>query len=368
MAELKKMAEYDPRDDPRYADRNRYTDNYRRGPPKKPWYKKWWVWAIAGAIILLFLVSLSGNLKLSSPTPSNLTANQTTLTQEQQLVNYVVSQQQSGINAENITIKLKLAGYDDATIQRAFDLADPVVQYILSETAKGTPSPAIVDSLLQRGYTPDEIQKKFIIATSTKQKSLLQSIQDNWLILIIAAAVIAFIIYRSRQEEEKVTAKIYTLEECREYAEEILKKKNYDYNPCKEYRNRPELKQYRFLFEEPLIAEFNSPNPSGFKAGERRYYFLAVGYDRELIDFRILTSDADIREFLYGRPPPFELRSGAEYLRMRQGSETPLPPDNMPIRPGMPGQYPYTSRNPNEQYYRQRFRPGPVTGYEEPWL
>lgn len=358
------MAEYDPREDPRYADR-RYPADYRRGPTKKPWYKKWWIWAIAGAILLLFFISLSGNLKWSNPAPTNTTGNQSILTEEQQLVNYVITQQQAGLNNENITVKLKLAGYDDATIQRAFDLADPVVQYILSETAKGTSKPLIVDSLLQRGYTPEEIQKKFAIAESTKTKSLIQTLQDNWLIILIAGGIIAFIIYRSRQEEEKLTAKIYTLEECREYCEELLKKKNYDYNPCKEYRNRPELRQYRYVFEEPLIAEFNTPNPSGFKAGERRYYFIAVGYDKELIDFRILTSDADTRDFLYNRPPPFELRSGAEYFRMRQGSEQPIP-DNMP-RPGMPGQYPYTNRYPNEAYYRQRFRPGPITGYEEQW-
>jgi hypothetical protein len=363
------MAEYDPREDPRYLDRrNRYADDYRqRSPPKKPWYKKWWIWTIVGVIILLFLISLSGNLKLPSPAVANITANQSTLTEEQQLVNYIITQQQAGINNENITQRLKLAGYDDSTIQRAYDLSDPVVQYILTEMVKGTSKPLIVDSLLQRGYTPEEIQKKFAIAESTKAKNLWQSIQDNWLIILIAAGIIAFIIYKSRQEEEKVTTKIYTLEECREYAEELLKKKNYDFNPCKEYRNRPELRQYRYIFEEPLIAEFNTPNPSGFKAGERRYYFLAVGYDRELIDFRVLTSDSDIRDFLYNRPPPFELRSGAEYLRMRQGSEQPIP-ENMPIRPGIPGQqYPYTTKY-NEAYYKQRFRPGPITGYEEPWL
>ena len=151
MQKTQKMVRYDPR---RYQP---YSDDYRERmiPRKKPWYKKPWIWIIIGIITLIFIIALSGNLKTTTEKTENQTQKTIPETTEQQLIKYIIAQQEAGLNNENITAKLIIAGFKEKDIIRALQLSDPIVQYIITETNKGTAKPEIIDNLLRQGITPE---------------------------------------------------------------------------------------------------------------------------------------------------------------------------------------------------------------------
>jgi hypothetical protein len=350
---------YEPRHAPRYN-------------PK--WYHNKWliIGGIIGILILIFY--FSGGSPFGSDTPVNDTIDSNPAnTERDQLVTYIIEQQKAGTTKEDIFTRLRLAGYTDSEIETAFTLSDPVINYIMTELNQGTPKPKIVESLIKEGHTPEQIQGYFRVIESTEKESLGESLQNNWWIIAIIGIII-FIIYRQKEiSDSKKAPKVYTLEECREYAEEVLKEKKIDFNPTIEYRNRPEVRQYRFVFEEPIYPEFNSHKPMGHRFANRQYYFLAVGYDKELLDFRISEDDNLIREFLYGPPKSYEGRGATEYSRIRERSEMPLEDARKRELEGSP-QFPtsplssstyrpsYRSRN---RYTNRRYSPGPITGYED---
>lgn len=341
------------RDDPR--DRQR---------PQKKWYNNNYIW-IAGAIILIIIIVFaSGKISDFRNKDGGNTTSQPT--QEDQLVSYIIAQQESGIPNEEIVTKLQLSGYTDSDIQRGFDLSDPVVQYLKKEMERGVTKQQLVEALIKQGYTPEQIQAKFDILEP--RNSFGETLKKNW--WVIALAIIAYLIYAKYTETEKQNRapKVYTLEECREYAEQILKEKEINFIQCRQYRNRPEIRQYKYVFEEPEYPEFNSHRPWGHKAGLREYYFLAVGYDKQLVDFQRCMQDSLIHQFLYGNPKGFETRGNAEYAKIRAGSEALIP--DQP-QPGSYNQDNYSNRayNPRSSIRNRsrprRYSPGPIEGYED---
>jgi hypothetical protein len=366
------------------------ADNYyeRNRPRKKPWYKKpgTWVLIVLGIIIgALLIAAMTGNLnKIKSPVGSNQSVNVSSNvtkepTQEEKLVTYILEQQKAGVANEDIVAKLRIAGYTESDISSALELTDPYVQYIIEAQKQGMEKPAIVDALLKSGLTAEQVQEKFAIVDKHQQVGFGQSLKNNWLLILIILCVAGYFIFKGKGEEERKTPKIYSLEECREYAEKKLEekgyKKNQDWWPTTKYKNRPELKQYRYVFDEPVFPEFNHHKPYGHRAGIPRYFLVAVGYDSELVEFRITDQDCECLDFLSGKPLAFETNANQMYLKMRQHSDMPLEDLAALQRPAgySPGAYPgspdYRPYNRQEEerkrgLLRRRFSPGPIEGYE----
>lgn len=360
-----------------YPDERQYPPGYRPPVRKKRWYTKTWVWAVAGILVIVLLLAATGSLKVPSFGGGNVTETPqpAKLTKAQELAQYVVGQQTAGVSNEKIIEKMRLSGYTDEEINMSLMLADPVAQFILSELRNGSTKPQIVDALLQQGYTPEVIQKNFDVVEKS-QATGWGTLKSNWWIIALVA-VGGYLLYRYYGKEARdVTPKVYTLEECREYCEDKLNEKELDFWPCKEYRNRPELRQYRFCYQEPIYPEFNSHKPWGHQAGNPRYYLLAVGYDRELVDFRVTENDASATEFLYAIPRASESRAMPEYMRLRERSEVPAGVVEERIakeRAAMGEPYPQAYGGGFQRYpgrrraapLRRRWAPGPVGGYEE---
>jgi hypothetical protein len=361
------MAFWNKQDRREYDRDSPYTPQYRK--VSKAWYQQTWVWIVV-AVVILGLLVYSGTIKTPFTSAKNTTQNTTTSSQpsqEQQLVNYIIQQQDAGVTKVDIQNRLLAAGYGDATIQRAFELADPVVQYIIQQEAQGVSKQAIVDQLLNQGYDLTVIQAKFAIVE--KKATSFDLLKKYW--WLIALAIIGWYLWNEKNKGDaaKKAPKVYTMEECREYAEEKLKEKKIEFNPSHRYKNRPEIRQYRFCFEEPIYAEFNHQFSSGYKAGAREYFMLAVGYDRELVEFIRCKDDVEMIEWIYGSARPTEARATAEYSRLRERSEVPIEDrqkmeqkeqEEEARRLGYP-------QRPVPGYPRRPARvPGPIEGYEAP--
>lgn len=347
-----------------------YPDNPRARelPSPKPWWQKPAniILAIVAVIIIGLVIAASrGALPTAGDddeTPLNQTEEPAQLTREEALVKYIIDQQAAGAAKEQITERLRLGGYTESEIERGYQIADPTVQYILSEQAKGTPQQEIVDDLLKAGIPPEQIQEKFSLAESTKRAGLGDALRKYWWLIAIGGAAYWWFYGRKDEDDRTKAPKVYTLEECRERAEEILKEKGHEHEKPLGYRNRPELLQYRYAYREPLYEEFNSHYPSGHKAGSRRHYLIAMGYDKELIDFRITTDDTQARSFLYDASPSYE-RSGAQtYHRLRSQSDKPQKHYEDPLRrPEDDNYYPPTLRRTTRTRDRRRpITPDPI--------
>jgi hypothetical protein len=360
--------------DPRYSDYpSRYADDprERQDQDKTPtWQKvlKWVGIGIIAIIVLLFILSATGNLKGSG---GDATINQTAEpTKMEQLTTYIISQQNEGRTKEEIVQRLTLAGFEQDDIETGFALSDPIIQQILAWEKEGKTQQQIVELLLDQGMDPLEIQTRLEIIKKSRESGGLFAegswLRKNWFILI-PLGILLYFLWKNQQdaEEEKLMPKVYTLDECEEYAREYLEKKGKAFNPSKQYRNRPDIRQYRFIYEEPLYPGFNDHLPAGQRIGQRIYWLIAIGYDREVIDYQETTNDNLIHTFLYGPPKSFEASGSKEYMGLRAKSEAPIEErrnrtedetsDNDYYRP-----YPYRRRN------YPRVRPGPVRGYEEP--
>lgn len=356
-----------------YDPDNPYYPRHAPRKKKKLWQQSWfWPALIGGIVLILIILSATGSLK---PPVSSVSSNETSKVvdlseQEQQLVKYILAQKDLGVNDTDIRNKLVLAGFSETDITRAYDLSDPTVQYIIEQMNNNVTKIQIIEVLLKQGVDPKTIQEKFAVIEKPSV-GLAAFVKKNWFWLFLAAVAIYFLVKAGKGiAEEKKAPKVYTLEECREYAEEKLEEKNVNHNPCKEYKNRPELKQYRYVYEEPIYPEFNSGRPWGHRAGNRKYWLVAVGYDRELVDFRETNKDTDTYDFLYGMPKSFESRAATEYMRLRERSEQPLEDLREKERRvherdfGMPYRRPYSPRR-RTTYRRPRISPGPIAGYEE---
>ncbi len=328
----------------------------------KPWYKKPSnLIMLAGVILLLilFIMAARGNLRNNPQSMGNQTNSTAELSEDEKLVQYIITQQDAGLRKEEIEDKLQLAGFTQSSIDKGFELADPIVQYIIKELDRGQTKTAIIDTLLAQGIDPNTIKAKVEIATDSRSSSFSKTFKENWLLFLIVAAIIYLIAKKGSSDDEGLAPKIYTLEECREKAEKILTEKSLDFNPTTTYKNRPELKTYRFVFEEPLYPEFNNPKPWGFKAGKRRYYLLSIGYDCELTDFNITFRDSLPREYLESKPSSFERSGATEYMRIREDSEKPI--SEIKSRQKRFDEEPIYNR----KQLKRRYSPGPVVGYEE---
>jgi hypothetical protein len=359
---------YQPQRRGYYPDADEYSERESRGK-KTPAWQTWAKYIGIGIFILLallFILSATGNLKGSTKT--TIDGNQTIEeepSEYEQMTTYIISQQQQGLNREEITQRLELAGYTTEEIETAFQLSDPITQEILKMQKEGRARQEIVEILLDRGITPEEIQNRFAIIESTQKKGL--DLKGNLIWIIIGGAVIFFIIrtVNNDSEEKKYMPKVYTLDECEEYAREYLDNKQKTYNPSKQYRNRPDLRQYRFVYEETLYPEFNDHLPTGHKIGKRLYYLICVGYDREVIDYQETYDDNKIAAFLYGAPKGFEASGSKEYMTLRGTSEKEIEETKKPSTSLDDDDRDYYRRNTP---YRRRntpyVRPGPV-GFEE---
>ncbi|RLJ02901.1 MAG: hypothetical protein DRP08_04180, partial [Candidatus Aenigmatarchaeota archaeon] len=115
---------------------NPYTPRHAPRRARK-WYQNKWLIGIAIVVVLFVVLSATDNLKI--PGFINKEDNQTAidptaeLSEQEQLVNYVISQQQAGKTKDEIIQLMTLAGYTEENINTAFILSDPVIQYILTE-------------------------------------------------------------------------------------------------------------------------------------------------------------------------------------------------------------------------------------------
>lgn len=342
---------------------NPYQPAYRK--QGKPWYQQSWVWVVV-AVAVIGLLMYTGTVKNPFTKSENATKNVTQeQSLEQQLVNYIISEQNRGVTKIDIEAKLQAAGYNDAEIVRAFELADPVVQYIILEQSQGRSKQEIVDALLNQGYELAVIQQKFAIVE--KKPGTSDFLKKYWWVIAAIAVGVYLWNEKSKKDQADKAPKVFTLEECREYAEEKLTEKKCEWNPSHRYKNRPELRQYRFCFEEPIFAEFNHHFPSGNKSGGREYYLCAVGYDKELVEFRRTKDDVEMIDWIYGSEKPAEQRATSEYVRMRQRSEVPLETQKQMDQKEQEEQnrqsgYP---QRPIGGFQRRPARvPGPIEGYE----
>lgn len=348
-------------------DQNNPYEPQHRPRYEKPWYKQpWLLYVIGAAAIILIFMAATGKLNQDTDVVGNETiAKEPTV--EEQLVSYVMAQRDAGMADKDIQQRLLLSGYKEDEISRAFKLSDPVVQYIKSELDKGTSRPVIVEQLLKQGHTPESIAEKFELLEG-EPSGVSSVVQKYW--WVGAIALVIFLIMKRQADElsEQKGPKIYTLKECLVTAEEELKDRDFAYCPTKEYKNRPDLKQYRYVFEEPIYPEFNHHKPTGNKQGNRRYYMVGVGYDKELVDFRVTQNDSELRLFLYGRPSAWESRGQNEYYHIRSRSEQPVK-ERPEDRPPYEGEEPYDNRyrdyrNRAGRRPYQRITPGPIEGYE----
>ena len=341
---------------------------------EKPFYKKPWVIAIGivAAIIIFMMMTDNLNIPFLNQGGDNQTQVQDIeeVSKEQQLVNYIIAQQEAGKSKEKIIELLTLSGYNEKEIKRAFELTDPIVQDIIKMQQEGKPRTEIVNVLLQAGYTPKVIQEKFKIAEPQKT-GFWEGVKNNWWIIVIVVIIIWYLRKHEEDAKEKKGPKVYTLEECREYAEETLKQKNLEFVSTNRYRTRADIKQHRYIYVEPLYPEFNSHKPWGHKAGRRNYYLIGVGFDKELVDFELTADDNKINQFIAAAPKSYESSGAADYQRMREQSERPIEERQEMDRP-----YPYApmaqsygqrpvSRRRRPTTTRRRYSPGPIEGFEE---
>jgi hypothetical protein len=355
------------RESAEYDDNNPYYPRHKE--PGKRWYKKPIVWVAIIVILLLGYLLLSG--KLSWPGGSGSTTstakNQTVKpTVQEQLTNYVISQQNKGVNKVDVQAKLQAVGYSEAQITRAFELSDPLVQFIISEEKKGKSKAEIIDELLAQGQELTTIQAKFAIVEKDDNAGAWPMIQKYWWAILIGGGIAWYLYNKYGADTTKRAPKVYTCEECREYAEEKLNEKKIHFNPSHRYKNRPELKQYRFCFEEPIFEEFNHHGQFGHKAGGRQYYMIAVGYDKELVEFIQTHDDVEVTEWIYGNAKPTEVRAVGEYARLRERSEMPIEDKEKMDQQEKEEWYKRWGTTPRPTGYpRHPYKsPGPIEGYE----
>ena len=362
---------------PRYYDSrdgDPEADDYRaREVPKKKtsWttYLLWGLGIIVLIVVALFILSATGNLK-GKNTALNQTNTTAQPTQLEQLTAYIITQQNAGMTKDQIIQRLQLAGYSQSDIDQAYQMSDPVIQFILAEEKAGKTRQQIVEELLNQGVAADTITADYAIIDKSRTVNVSDSLKKNWPWIVIALVIVFFVFraYSKDKEDKKLQPKVYTLDECEEHARQYLTDKGKSYNPSKQYRNRPDIRQYRFVYEEPLFPEFNDHQPTGHKIGARLFYLIAIGYDNEVIDYQEIHDDNRINPFLYGAPKGFEQSGAREYMGLRRTSEQPI--EERPQQQGMPGEQGQGPYAPYQQpYYRRpynRYRPGPVTGYERP--
>jgi hypothetical protein len=344
-----------------------YDPNNPYEPRHKPQQRKWYqtpYFLIGGTVLLLILILMAtGNLKLPGSDKPVETDENASMSEIEQLAAYIVEQRKAGLGKGEIVERMKLSDYSDEKIQLAFDLSSPTIQFILEQQRKGVPKSTIIEELLKQGHTPEEIGGYFATIEEAEGKGLGETLKENWWIIALGIAAIAIIYKTQEVVSSKKAPKVYTLEECREYAEDLLKEKQIDHNPTTDYRNRPELKQYRYVYEEPIYPEFNNGRPVGFKSSNRQYYLIGIGYDKELLEFKVTEDDTIAKEFLTGKPKNYEANASREYMRLRERSEMPIDKVEEQRRSEMPTQryQPYRRRTPT----RRRYSPGPIEGYED---
>lgn len=352
------------------------ADDYREREPykKKTLWTTYLLWTLAIIVIIgiaLFALSATGNLKSKSAS-INQTGNTTVQpTKLEQITKYIMTEQSKGTTKEDIVQRLQLAGYTQQQIDQGFQFTDPIIQFILTEEKAGKTRQQIIDELLAQNIPAADIQARYTIIDDSRKTDIGGTLKKNWF-WIVLAIIIIYLVYRAYskdKEEKRLQPKVYTLEECEEHARKILDEKGKPYNPSKQFRNRPEIRQYRYIYEEPLFPEFNDHQPTGHKVGSRIYYLLAIGYDNEMIDYQETHDDNRINPFLFGAPKGFETTGAKEYMGLRRQSEQPI--EEKRAGEGEFGEQPNGYGNaysPYRQPYRRpnRYRPGPVTGYERP--
>lgn len=313
---------------------NPYIPQHRpRGerPGRPKWYKNKKVLMLGGLLLVLLLV-LYGSGALDNYVPDfggagNQTGQdkleqQEEMTQNEKLADFIIRQKDNGVAEQKIRQKLSLAGYSQSEIDNAFKLADPRVQWIINEMEKGTPKTQIIDKMLNEGIPPEKIREYIDIA---ENKGVSTDLSEYWWVILLAGAAALIYFKKSEDDEENKRApKVYTLEECREKAEEILNEKGLDWKPCEKFKVRPELRRYRYVYEEPTFAEFNNPMPVGNKTVQKRYYLVGIAFDSELVEFEITYNDADLEPFINGAPRGHETRGITDYSKLRERSEQPI--------------------------------------------
>jgi hypothetical protein len=151
-------------------------------------------------------------------------------------------------------------------------------------------------------------------------------IKNNWIALLIIGIVIWWFILRKPSEYSGDKApKIYTLEECRQTAEAILRKKGFDnYLPTFHYMNRPDIYAYRYLYKEDTYEGINTHKGGGFKEHDKAYFMIEIGYDNELNYFEMTTLVDRAMQWIEEKIGAGIKASMREYRTLREKSEQPM--------------------------------------------
>jgi hypothetical protein len=338
-----------------------YIQNYDPVQHKK-WYQDPKTIVISGLVLLFLVLFFTNNLPWQEDTATTPDTNSTTttydeLSHEQKLVNYILTQQKANLKKEDIVERLKLSGNTQSDIDRAFLLSDPTIQYIITEQKRGVSKEKIIEELLNQKHTPAQITA-YLELLEEDQGGFSEALSKYWWMILLG--LIAYMLYNNQTAESELrkSPKVYSLDQCREVAEEILEQKNLEFVPTTLYKVRGDLKQHRFIYAEPLYAEINDHVNCGIALSKRAYYLVAMGFDAELVDFQIMYDDNKIEHWLYNAAKGHETSGSSEYARMRMESERPLEPvkpepseDYNSSKPVNPYRRP-TQRRPN--YNRNR--------------
>ena len=243
-----------------------------------------------------------------------------------EMYNFIVLSREEGFREEDILVRLELAGFTDREIERAFSLTTPYVSFIIEAENQNWTRQEIVEYLLEQEVLPQDIIEAYEVLGSFKTRGFGDIFRSYWPLFLLGGVVIYFVMKNSGLDDKvKLSPKVYTLDECEEYAREYLEKKGKSFIPSSKYRNRPDIRQYRFVYEEPLYPEFNDHTGSGFKVARRKLFLLAISYDCEVIDYLETFDDNRVEPFLFGAPKGFEQAGSKEYMGLRARSEQPIP-------------------------------------------